>query len=295
MDTFFKEIVGVKYPIIGAPMFLVSYEELTAAVSEAGGLGTFPLPNFLTLDDLQKALQNIRNKTAKPIGVNIQLHGRYPWKEQLSLCLDEGVKCFISALGDPGLIVDDIHANGGVVLACVKSLEQGQKAAEKGVDGVIAIGSGAGGHGGTVSTMVLVPYLVKNLGLPVIAAGGIATGEQMAASLCLGACGVEIGTRLIATFEARAVPEYKNAVIKAAPQDIVYTDQLTGTYSNWLRDSIASITDKPDLQNRELWRQVWSAGQSVAQVEKIQPAGEVIKEIINSCIKTLTQEQKNMF
>lgn len=292
MKTAFTRMTGIKYPVIGAPMFLVSYEELVIAVTEAGGLGTFPLPNYLGLEELKLALTSIKKATAKPIGVNIQLHGRYPWKEQLAACLDAGVKCYISALGDPRLIVDDVHVNGGVVLACVMSLEQARKAADKGVDGLIAIGSGAGGHGGTISTMVLVPYLAKHTGLPVIASGGIATGEQMAAALSLGACAVEIGTRLIATPEARAKQAYKNAVIKAGPQQIIYTDRITGTYSNWLAESIAEIIDKPDLNQREFWRDIWSAGQSVAQVESIKPAGEVIHEIINDCRNAIIKLQQ---
>lgn len=292
MKTVFTAMMGVKYPIIGAPMFLVSYEELVIAVTEAGGLGTFPLPNYLTMEELKQALKTIRQATVKPIGVNIQLHGRYPWKEQMKVCLDAGVKCFISALGNPGLLVNEVHANGGKVLASVMSLEQAQKAADKGVDGLIAIGSGGGGHGGTVSTMVLVPYLMEKVGLPVIAAGGIATGEQMAAAMALGACAVEIGTRLIATPEARVVTGYKDAVVQAGPHHIVYTDRITGTPCNWLEESIAPVLEKPDLHQRDVWRDIWSAGQSVAQVNAIRPAREVIDDIMTVCKQTILRMQE---
>lgn len=109
IETVFTTMFDVEYPIIGAPMFLVSYEELTVAVSEAGGLWAFPLPNYRTIDDLRIALQTIRKQTSKPIGVNIHLSGRFPWKEQLALCLEAGVKFYLTSLGDPRLIIDDVH------------------------------------------------------------------------------------------------------------------------------------------------------------------------------------------
>ncbi|MBM3299411.1 MAG: nitronate monooxygenase, partial [Deltaproteobacteria bacterium] len=167
--TEFTAMIDVDYPIIGAPMFLVSYEELTVAVSEAGGLGAFPLPNFRTVEDLRSCLRNIRAKTDKPIGVNIHLSGKFPWKDQLALCLDAGVKFFLTSLGDPRLIIGDVHANGGKVFADVISLEQGLKARDRGVDGLVAVASDAGGHSGTTPTIVLVPYLRSKVGLPVVA------------------------------------------------------------------------------------------------------------------------------
>ncbi len=276
--TLFTEMFDIRYPIIGAPMFLVSFEDLTVAVSEAGGLGTFPLPNYRTADDLKKALDTVRRATDKPFGVNIHLSGRFPWREQLALCLDYGVKFFITSLGDPALIVKDVHASGGKVFADVISLDQGVRARERGVDGLVAVGSGAGGHAGTVPTLILVPYLKDKVGLPVIAAGGVSTGAQMAASLAVGACAVIVGTRLIATPEARALPAYKQAVIEAGPGDIVFTDRITGNFANWLAKSIEKVDKRPGLGSKR-WLDIWSAGQSVAQVEEIKPAAEVIREM----------------
>ena len=123
IKTEFTDLLGIPYPIIGAPMFLVSYEEYVIALSEAGALGAFPLPNYRKLPDLQRALDAVRQGTDKPIGVNIHLHGRFEWKEQLKLCLDAGVKFFISSLGNPQLIVDDVHRSGGIVFADVVSVE----------------------------------------------------------------------------------------------------------------------------------------------------------------------------
>jgi nitronate monooxygenase len=289
IETEFTNMIDVDYPIIGAPMFLLSYEELVVAVAEAGGLGTFPLPNFRTVEDLKCCLKKIREKTDKPIGVNIHLSGRFPWQEPLALCLDAGVKLFITSLGDPRLILDDVHANGGKVFADVISLEQGLKARDRGVDGLIAVASGAGGHGGTIPTFVLVPYLKSKTRLPTIAAGGISTGAQMAAAIALGACAVITGTRLIATTEARATDAYKKAVIEAGPEDIVNSKSVTGYRANWLSKSIEEFEKLPERWSQKwvkAWRDLWSAGQSVAQTEELKPAGEVVHEMVAEFIKT---------
>jgi nitronate monooxygenase len=277
--TEFTEMVGVDYPIIGAPMFLVTYEELAIAVAKAGGLGAIPLVNYLEVEELRKALRRIREKTDKPIGVNIQLHTKYEWKEQFGLCLDAGVKFFIASLGDPSLILDDVHANDGKVFADVISLDQGLKARDRGVDGLIAVAAGAGGHCGAIPTIIFVPYLKAKTGLPVIAAGGISTGAQMAAAIALGACAVVVGTRLIATAESGASDAYKRAVIYARPEDIVCTDRISGNPATWIARSIEGFERMPDVADRR-WRDFWSAGQSVAQVEEIKPAGEVIREMV---------------
>ncbi len=281
IKTSFSELIGIDYPIIGAPMFLVSYERYVIALAEAGALGTFPLPNYRTIEELQKALQIIRKATSKPVGVNIHLSGRFPWKEQLAVCLDAGVSFFISSLGNPALILPDVHANGGIVFADVIKLEQGLKARDRGVDGLIAVGAGAGGHCGSISTLVFTPYLAQKTGLPVIAAGGIATGEQMAAALAVGACGVVVGTRLIATDEAEVSMGYKEAVVAAGPEDIITTAAITGNPATWLASSIADFQEQPTLGSKK-WRDLWSAGQSVAQTDAVYPIREVVQEMVTS-------------
>lgn len=279
LRTAFTEMIGIRYPIIGAPMFLISYEELVIAVSEAGGLGTFPLPNFRTKEDLAICLKHIREQTTSAIGVNIHLSGKFEWQEQLKLCLDAGVMFFLTSLGDPRLILDDVHRNGGKVFADVISLEQALKAQDKGVDGVVAVASDAGGHAGTTPTIVLVPYLKAHLEIPVVAAGGISTGAQMAAALALGACAVVVGTRLIATQESRAMQAYKEAVIAAGPDDIVCTDKITGNRANWLAKSIEDFEKRPEIGSKK-WLELWSAGKSVAQADTICPAASVIINMI---------------
>jgi len=284
IETEFTRMIDVDYPIIGAPMFLLSYEELVVAVARAGGLGAIPLPNFRNTEDLKKTLKRIRQATDRPIGVNIHLSGRFEWKEQLSLCLDAGVAFFITSLGDPRLILNDVHASGGKVFPDVISLDQALKSRDRGADGLIAVASGAGGHCGTIPTHIFVPYLKAKTGLPIIAAGGISTGAQMAAAMAVGACAVVVGTRLIATTESRAPVAYKKAVVKAGPEDIVCTDRITDNPASWLAESIKDFDVQPEVGSKR-WRHFWSAGQSVAQVEEIKSATEVVLEMVADYIR----------
>lgn len=279
ISTEFTAMMGIRYPIIGAPMFLVSYEELVVAVCNAGGLGMLPLPNYRTTEQLRQAMEIIRSQTEAPVGVNIHLSGKFPWQEQLAVCLDYGVKFFITSLGDPRLILDAVHARGGLVFADVVSLAQGIKAREGGLDGLVAVGAGAGGHGGRGSTLILVPYLKEKVGLPVIAAGGISTGAQMAAAIACGACAVIVGTRFVATPESRASEAYKQALIDTDPDGIVCTNRVTGNPANWIAASIADMEERPPLTSKK-WRDFWSAGQSVAQVQDIKPAAQIVAEMV---------------
>ncbi|PKN05320.1 MAG: 2-nitropropane dioxygenase [Deltaproteobacteria bacterium HGW-Deltaproteobacteria-9] len=272
-------MMGIRYPIIGAPMFLVSYEELVVAVCNAGGLGMLPLPNYRTTEQLRQAMEIIRSQTEAPVGVNIHLSGKFPWQEQLSVCLDYGVKFFITSLGDPRLILDAVHARGGLVFADVVSLAQGLKAREGGLDGLVAVGAGAGGHGGPTSTLILVPYLKEKVGLPVIAAGGISSGAQMAAAVACGACAVIVGTRFVATPESRASEAYKQALIDTDPDGIICTNRVTGNPANWIAASIADMEERPPLTSKK-WRDFWSAGQSVAQIQDIKPAAQIVAEMV---------------
>ncbi|MEI9476898.1 MAG: nitronate monooxygenase, partial [Deltaproteobacteria bacterium] len=131
---------------------------------------------------------------------------------------------------------------------------------------------------------ILVPYLKSKTGLPVVAAGGISTGAQMAAALALGACAVVVGTRLIATDESRALPAYKDAVVAAGPEDIVCTDRITGNYANWLAHSIKDFENQPEIGSKR-WLELWSAGKSVAQTGEIKPAGQVIREMVEEYVR----------
>jgi len=319
LRTKLTDLLGIHVPIIGAPMFLVSNEDMVVEISEAGGIGTFPALNYRPIEAYKKALHQIRERTSKPIGVNIIVNkSNQRQNEDLKIGLDCGVNLFITSLGNPKHIIKEAHLNGAKVFCDVTNLEHALKVQEMGADGVIAVGSGAGGHAGPVSPIVLVPWLADQLDIPIIAAGGIAEGRGLAAMLAIGASGVSVGTRFIASRESRVSQDYKNAVIKATPEDIMMTRRLSGTPAAVIR---TPYTEKMGselpmainiLKNHPLtkkyvvplihylgmktlegaiekptWRSVWSAGQSVGLIESELSCKEIVYRMIDEYKKAV--------
>ncbi len=276
--------LGIDLPIIGAPMFLVSYPDLVCAVSNAGGLGTMPALNYRTTDELRAGLSEIRARTTKPIGINLILHKEHnpKWAEQFQVCLEFKVELLITSLGSPRSIIKEAKSVGSKVYCDVTTLKHANIVAKSGADGLIAVAQGAGGHAGAISPFALIPYLKKELpGLPVVASGAISDGKQMAAALALGADAVYLGTRLIATPEANAYQEYKQMLIDSAPEEIIYSPKISGIPANWLKRSIDKLDPdfKPDTGlnvDAKSWKEVWSAGHGVAQIHDIRPAADII-------------------
>lgn len=171
-------MMKIDYPIIAAPMFLVSNTELVTQASEAGGIGTFPALNYRPIDKYAEALKTIKSQTKKPIGVNIIVNkSNTRQNEDLKVGLDHGVDMFITSLGSPKKVIEEAHKNGAKVFCDVTNLEHALKVQDMGADGVIAVGSGAGGHAGPISPLVLVPWLKTRLQIPIIAAGESPTGQ----------------------------------------------------------------------------------------------------------------------
>lgn len=228
IKTKISEMLKIDLPIIAAPMFLVSYPELVVAVSEAGGIGCFPSLNYRTPEQLREGILEIRSKTKKPIGVNLILHKEHNpnWAKQFEVVMDLKVELIITSLGTPRTIAKEIKSNGSILFCDVTTLKHANIVAKSGADALIAVSQGAGGHAGAITPFALIPYLKKEIGLPVIAAGAISTGSQMAAALSLGADAVYIGTRFIATPESRAQNEYKQMLIDSSPDEIVYTEKF---------------------------------------------------------------------
>ncbi len=312
ITTDFTKLLGIRYPIIGAPMFLVSNVEMVVAISEAGGIGTTPALNFRPVDEYRKALEEIRKRTGKPWGVNIIVNkSNARQDDDLKHALDNGCSLFITSLGSPARVIKDAHRNGAKVFCDVTNLEHAMKVQDLGADGVIAVGTGAGGHAGPISPLVLVPWLREKLKIPIVAAGGIATGSQIAASLALGASAVHIGTRFIASREAGVEQAYKDAVVNATPEDIVMTTRVSGTPAAVINTPYVQKlgTDLPlalkILKNHPLtkkyavplihylgmqalekaalkptWKTVWSAGQSVGLVHEILSCEEIMEKLV---------------
>lgn len=296
-------------------MFLVSNEDMVTEISNAGALGSFPALNYRPVANYKKALAVMKARTEKPIGVNVIVNkSNIRQKDDLAMALDAGVELFITSLGNPKEVIKEAHKVGSKVYCDVTNLTHALKCQDLGADGVIAVGTGAGGHAGPISPLVLIPWLKRELEIPIVAAGGIADGRSMLAALSLGAEAVHVGTRFIASTEAQVVQAYKDAIVNASPEDIVLTTKISGTPAAvintdyvkrigtklpWYLDALKSnpYTKKvatayvhwkgskdlevaADASGKASWKEVWSAGQSVAAVHGIMPCKDIIEKLV---------------
>lgn len=312
ISTAFTRMMNVNLPIIAAPMFLVSNEDLVTEVSEGGAIGTFPALNYRPVERYKEALATIKKRTSKPIGVNIIVNkSNVRQSDDLKVALDAGVELFITSLGSPREVIREAHKNGAKVLCDVTNLEHALKVEDLGADGVIAVGQGAGGHAGPISPLVLIPWLKSKVKIPVVAAGGISHGSGLAACLALGADAVSVGTRFIASQEVQVDKAYKDAVVNATPEDIVMTTRLSGTPAAVIRtpyiEKIGTelpwiakqLKENPytkkyavalihylgmrsleDAASKPTWKNVWSAGQSVGLIDEVLPAKAILEKMV---------------
>jgi nitronate monooxygenase len=234
LDTTLTASLGIDYPLIGGAMYPCSNPELVAAVSEAGGIGILQPLTLVHVHDLdfREGVRRIKGLTDKPIGMNVLTEksaAKYleRMREWLDIALDEGIRFFVSSLGDPRWIVDRVAPAGGIVYHDVTERKWAAKAAEAGVDGLIAVNGHAGGHTGSRSPEALLEE-VAEFGLPVVCAGGVGDAGSFRRALELGYVGVQMGTRLIATEECTSPEEYKQAIVAADESDIVATTRITG-------------------------------------------------------------------
>jgi nitronate monooxygenase len=275
--------LGLRYPIVAAPMFLISGRELIVAAAEAGIVGAMPSLNARTAKDLKADLEWIRARTDKPFAINVTIGLTAPERleEDLQLLMDFEVPIIITSYGDPTTVVSRAHDKGLFVMHDVIHLKHAQKARAAGVDAIIGVSAGAGGHAGRISPYALIPWLKENLDVPIVAAGCISTGRQMAASFALGAELCYLGTRFIASTECRATDAYKQMVVDAGPDDIVYTDAVSGIHANFLKATIPDATQPsrgPDAAKR--WKDIWSAGQGVVDVKDVKPVGQIVEDLV---------------
>ena len=275
--------LGLRYPIVAAPMFLISGRELIVAAAEAGIVGAMPSLNARTAADLKADLEWIRARTDKPFAINVTIGLTAPERleEDVQLLMDFEVPIIITSYGDPTTVVARAHDKGLFVMHDVIHLKHAQKARAAGVDAIIGVSAGAGGHAGRISPYALIPWLKENLDVPIVAAGCISTGRQMAASFALGAELCYLGTRFIASTECRATDAYKQMVVNAGPDDIVYTDAVSGIHANFLKATIPDATEPsrgPDAAKR--WKDIWSAGQGVVDVKDVKPVGQIVEDLV---------------
>ncbi len=314
----------MQHPVIMAPMFLVSNEPMMKAAIRSGIAGTFPSLNFRREGELGALLERLNEarteQSTGTYGVNLIVQKTNPlYKKHLDTCVHAKVPFFITSLGNPREVIDAAHSYGAKVLCDVTNLEHAEKAARNGADGFIAVCAGAGGHAGPYPMHVLVPALKKAFPhIPVVAAGGIATGQQMASAMVLGADAVSVGTRFIACLEATVSEEYKQAILEYGMEDIVLTERLSGTpcniintpaakklgykqnrFEKWLSRNprtrkyfkmLVQIKGMKQLERAikpNNYNHLWSAGQSVELVDDILSVEEIVARLIHEYDQTL--------
>jgi nitronate monooxygenase len=230
ISTKLTSMLNIKYPMIMAPMFLVTNEEMIVAAHNAGITGCIPSLNYRTPEELKKGLASINQKTNGNFGVNLIVNkSNINLKTHFPIVMESGVKFIITSLGSPKEVIEAAKKNNIKVFCDVVEEGYAKKVEDLGADGVIAVTSGAGGHAGDIPASVLIPMIKKVCKIPVISAGGVGTGEGLLSMLALGAEGISIGSPFIATKESPVSLDYKNACIQYGAKDIVRTTKLSGT------------------------------------------------------------------
>jgi len=243
VKTRITELLGIRLPIIQGGLAYLAFAELAAAVANAGGLGQISTASFHDREELRREIRRAKSMTSKPFGVNFPIgHSPRPVEEMLETALEEGVNVFSFTGGNPEPYLRKLDGTDAVKLVLVASVRQAQKAESLGADAVMAVGQEGGGHIGRddTGTMVLIPRVVDSVSIPVVAAGGITDGRGLMAALALGAEGIEMGTRFIATKECvRAHPKYVEAILKGTETDTLVIKRSIGTPGRVVRTPFA--------------------------------------------------------
>jgi nitronate monooxygenase len=281
-------------PAIAAPMFLVSGPDLVVECCRAGIVGTFPALNQRTTEGYEAWLTEIEERldaNAAPFGVNLIVHRTNPRLEHdVEVTVRHRVPLVITSLGAVRGVVDAVHSYGGFVFHDVIHLHHARKAADAGVDGLIAVCGGAGGHAGTLNPFAFVDEVRAFFDKTIILSGSISNGRQVAAAQMIGADLAYLGTRFIATRESLADDAYKQMIVASTAKDIVYTSSISGVNANFLRASIAAAGLDPENlpppgqmnvgHEAKAWKEVWSAGHGVGGVNDIPSCGELCERLI---------------
>jgi len=275
--------LGLRYPMVVAPMFIISNKEMLAACADAGILGTMPSLNARSAEAFEGDLKWLKANCNGPFGINLTI-GLTPAKRlerDVELCLEYEVPVLVTSYGNPTAIAQLAHAKGITVFHDVINLKHAKKAEAAGVDAIIGVSQGAGGHAGTVNPYVLLPYLRRNLSIPVIAAGCIGGGEQVAAALSLGAELAYMGTRFIASTECGSSEEYKRLILESTHEDVIYTDKVSGIHANFLRQTVPDQSPGGRTpEEAKKWRDIWSPGQGVTLIDEVKPIAAIVEEVV---------------
>jgi nitronate monooxygenase len=312
-NTWLTQKLGIDYPIILAPMFLVSNTRMIIAALESGITAAFPALNYRTEQELINAIREIKQKSTKPFGVNLIVNKSNPKaKAQLDICLQEHVAFIITSLGNPKEVIEQCHQKNILVFCDVTDVHFAKKVEQMGADAVIAVNNQAGGHCGNHSALDLISSLKKNITIPVISAGGVSTNEKLKQHLTIGADGLSIGTIFIASHEADVTEEYKQAIVNYGAKDIVLTEKLSGTpltvintdyvqktgtkaswlervllKNKWLKKIVKTLIFYRGMKQIEkatfshTYKTVWCAGPSIEDVHEVRSVKEIVGALVD--------------
>ena len=314
---------NLSIPVIGSPLFLVSGPELVIAQCKAGIIGSFPALNARPQHVLEEWIIRIKTELAEyqeqnpdakvaPFAVNQICHGSNDrLMDDMATCVKQEVPIIITSLRPPAELVEAAHSYGGLVYHDVINVRHAKKAAEQGVDGLILVCAGAGGHAGALSPFALLREVKQWFDGTIILSGSIGDGYSVASSLALGADFAYMGTRFIATKEANADPEYKKMLEESAADDIVYSSLFTGVSGNYLKPSIKNAGMDPDNlpdadkssmnfgsggnTKSKAWKDIWGSGQGIGLIEDSPSVGELVDRIkaeFHSAVEELSSKAK---
>ena len=311
---------GLSIPVIAAPLFLISGPKLVIECCKNGIVGTFPALNQRTSEGFEEWLIQIKSeldefeketgKKPAPFGVNLIVHNTNPRvRADLKICIKHKVPIVITSLGAVSRLVDAVHSYGGLVFHDIVKKRHAEKATEAGVDGLILVAAGAGGHAGTINPMALISEIKSFFNKTVILSGCISNGRDVASALQMGADLAYMGTRFINTKESRAPEDYKQMIIDSRATDIVYTAAVSGVPASFLRPSLESMGITEEMWGRKAkmdfgkeldaaqaeakaWSTIWSAGQGVTNISDDLPVQELVDRITNEFKESIKEQSK---
>ena len=306
-----SKMLNIEFPLIVAPMFLVSNQKMIIEAIKAGVTGAIPALNYRTTDELRKAIREIKEAVDGPFGINLIVNkSNFLYKDQLQVCCEEKVDFIITSLGSPEETIRRAHQHGVKVFCDVVDEKYAKKVEVLGADAIIAVNKEAGGHAGPTSYQELIPALKKVCSIPIISAGGVGNGAEARRMIEHGADGLSVGSLFIASEESDVSQEYKNACVEYGEDDIVMTTKLSGTpctvintpyvqkvgtRQNWFErflnknkrikkwmKALTFVRGSKALQKAAFsttYKTVWCAGPSIEHVHSIRPIGEIVAEI----------------
>ena len=314
-------INNLSIPAIAAPLFLISGPKLVIECCKNGVVGTFPALNHRTTEgfeqwviEIKEALASFEKETGKkaaPFGVNLIVHPTNPRvQSDLEICMKHQVPLIITSLGAVSDLVDAVHSYGGLVYHDIIKRRHAEKAAEAGVDGLILVAAGAGGHAGILNPIALVNEIKQFFHKTILLSGCISNGNDVASALQMGADLAYMGTRFINTTESLADKAYQEMIINSKAEDIVYTAAVSGVNASFLRPSLEAMGITEDLWSKskkidfgseldaakaeaKAWKTIWSAGQGVTSIQDVQPTKELIDQLIKEFKVALSLQKKN--